>query len=116
MARTEPVVPHKANFVNFVNPRFGGSEADKVDEAYIARKFQTFQDACFDEIPDDAPPADGYMYNAHLGHFVRLLTEAKYHLINGVRAYHNRREGYVDSKPPKIDTATGKYVVEKPPQ
>lgn len=86
MARTLP--QHKTNYAGFVDPHY---LLTPVDPKAWRQKFQAFSDSCFDEIPDEGQPADAYMYNTHMGAFVRALDEAKDHFVKGFMAFCAKR-------------------------
>ncbi len=89
MSRTQP--QHKANYANFINPDYERVAA--VDGYALAQQFQAFQDVCMAQIPDEGAPADSYMFNTHMGAFVRALDEAKDHFVKGKLAFYAKRGG-----------------------
>lgn len=86
MARTTP--QHKIGF-SFINPDY--AKVEQVNGYEIAKQFQSFADDCMKQIPDEGQPADGYMYNSHIGAFVRSLDEAKDHFVKGKLAFYAKR-------------------------
>jgi hypothetical protein len=87
MSRT--IQQHKSNFDSFINPNY--AKVDQVNGWEIAKQFQAFQDECIKGIPDEGVPADGYMYNSHMGNFVRSLDEAKDHFVKAKSAFYAKR-------------------------
>jgi len=87
MARTIP--QHKQNFARFIEPAY--AKVAEVNGSEIEKQFQAFQDECFKQIPDEGQPADPYMYNSHMGNFVRSLDEAKDHFVKGKLAFYAKR-------------------------
>lgn len=80
---------HKENFVSFINPSY--RKVDEVNGFEIAKQFQTFQDLCFAQIPNEGTPADGNMYNSHMGAFVRSLDVDKDEFLKGSLAFYAKR-------------------------
>jgi hypothetical protein len=95
MARSIP--QHKQNYVSFIDPDY--AKVSQVNGWEIAKEFQAFQDTCFEQIPDEGAPADGYKYNSHMGAFVRSLDEAKDHFLKGKLAFYARRGSGTPSPP-----------------
>lgn len=87
MARSLP--QHKQNFAGFVVPNYAA--VAEVNSWEIGQRFQRFMDECMAQIPDEGAPADGYMYNTHMGQFARSLDEAKDHFVKGSLAFYAKR-------------------------
>lgn len=58
-----------------------------------------FQDERLAELPDEPAPADAYMYNTHMGAFVRSLDQAKDHWLKAKLAFYAKR-GSGSAPPP----------------
>ena len=87
MARTRP--QHKENYDSFITP--GYRLVPQVDAPAVATQFQAFLDACMTQVPDEGKPADGYLYNTHMGAFCRSLDEAHDHFTKGLLAFYAKR-------------------------
>ncbi len=87
MARTRP--RHKAQYDNFIHPNYG--QTDDVNEIEITKVFQRLSDDLIQQIPDEGEPADGYMYNSHMGAFLRTLDQAKDHYVKALLAFWLKR-------------------------
>jgi hypothetical protein len=87
MARTVPA--HKANFTKFIDPDY--AKVPEVSGWEIAKTFEIFNQQRLDEFPDDRTPKDPYMYNTHMGAYVRALDEAKDHFLKGRLAFYAAR-------------------------
>ena len=87
MARTTP--QHKAQYMNFIDPDY--AKVTQVNGWEIAKTFEAFTQERLNEIPDEGSPADGYMFNSHIGAFVRSLDEAKDHFLKGKLAFFAKR-------------------------
>ena len=81
-------VAHKRNFRRFIEPNY---ERVNVNPGEVRDQFQAFLDTCLDAIPNDGSPADGYMYNAHMGSFVRHLDIAKDEYVKARMAFLTTR-------------------------
>jgi len=92
--RPNVVTRHKALYANFINPEY--AYVDQVNGYEIAERFQAFADACMATIPDEGEPADGYMYNTHMGKFLRDLDTAKDHFLKASLAFHAKRGSGLD--------------------
>jgi hypothetical protein len=89
MAAHPSVNNHKSNYARFVNPDY--ARVEQVNGYASAQQFQQFLDALLAELPDEGAPADGYMYNSHMGALVRTLDEAKDHWIKAKLAFYAKR-------------------------
>lgn len=81
---------HKRNFVKYIASQ--RAESDHVDREREAGVFQALIDNCLAQLADDATPADGYAYNAHMGAMVRALDTAKEEWIKALHAFHVDRD------------------------
>jgi|SRR5688500_2223068 len=88
MART--LQNHKEQYKGFIKPDY--APVAQVNGGEIAGAFEAFSQARFAEIPDEGTPADGYMYNSHMGAFVRTLDQAKDHWLKGKLAFYAKRD------------------------
>jgi hypothetical protein len=76
------------NFRDFVDPEFAMTSG-KVIAPHIRKKFKEFMNKMIDEIPQGvSQPKNPYMFNAHMGDFVRLFTHAKNAYVMAQLAYH----------------------------
>ncbi len=81
---------HKQNFISFIEPNY--ARVGHVNPGEHRDHFQAFLDTCLAIIPNDsAGPADPYMYNAHMGSFVRHLDEAKDAFVKAHLAFYTSR-------------------------
>jgi hypothetical protein len=101
MARTLP--QHKSNYASFIDPNY--QKVPEVNGWEIAKKFQAFQDSIIATIPDEGTPADAYMYNTHMGAFVRSLDEAKDHSVKASLAFYAKRGSGSPPPAPSSDAA-----------
>ena len=90
------VPPHKTNFSQYIEPNYG--YVKEVNPGQTREKFQAFLDELLALIPDEGAPADGYMYNAHMGSFVRHLDEAKNDFVCAQLAFYAKRGSCQESK------------------
>ena len=81
---------HKRNFTDFIEPKY--ERVESVSPGAERDRFQKFLDECLASVPDDGTPADGYMYNAHMGSFVRHLDIAKDEYVKARLAFHAKRK------------------------
>lgn len=89
MTETTNTVRHKESYRSFINPDY--ARVSEVNGYALAKEFQEFADRLFSQLPDVGEPADGYMYNSHMGAFVRSLDEAKDHFVKGALAFYTKR-------------------------
>lgn len=80
---------HKRNFEQYIECNYKPNAA--TDEKAITKHFQSFLASCLEMIPNEGEPADGYMYNAHMGAFVRDLARAKEEFVQASYAFHEKR-------------------------
>lgn len=90
MSETKTPLPdHKRNFDKFISTEY--QYRSEVDTIAIKTMFQEFHNNLMEMIPNDKPPADGYMYNSHMGALCRELDGAKNSFISGLLAYYEKR-------------------------
>jgi hypothetical protein len=87
MARTLP--QHKVQYDRFLNPGYS-EEGLATAWGSTNKSFEDFHQARLNEIPDEGTPAEGYLYNSHMGAYVRSLDVAKYHFIQAKLAFSGR--------------------------
>lgn len=87
MARTVP--QHKAQYQQFIDPDY--AKVPSVNGWEIAKTFEAFAQERINELPDEGAPGDPYMYNSHMGAFVRTLDEAKDHFLKAKLAFYAKR-------------------------
>lgn len=89
MAAAAAAPPHKANYIQFIDPDY--ERVAEVNGGEIAQQFQAFANELMARLPDAGTPADGYMYGAHMGAYVRSLDEAKDHFVKAMLAFYAKR-------------------------
>jgi hypothetical protein len=77
---------HKRNHYNFLDPDY--QDSSKVNAAEERKVFNDFLNAMLDRIPNEGEPKSSYLYNSHMGNFVRLLDNAKDEYVKAKLAYH----------------------------
>jgi hypothetical protein len=76
----------KTHYFNFIDPHY--AMVKEVDPAAARRTFEAFNQTLLAEIPSEGAPQDGYMYNAHMGAYVRALDVAKDHFVKAKLAFY----------------------------
>jgi hypothetical protein len=87
---------HKKLYANFIDPNY--KHVEQVSGWETAKTFEAFQQARLDEIPNEGAPADSYMYNTHMGNFVRTLDQAKDAFVKAKLAFFAERGSGAEKK------------------